>query len=186
MERTGQAEDPADGIPAVLLPGELLLWEGSPRQGLWVTWFDAPLVLVGFVLSLVGIGELFGRSAAVGIPVSIVGLYLFLGQFFVDARVRRSTRYVLTDRRSLVVRRWPRPSVSAVDLRLITRCTVEWIDIHLATIDLADRPGRFRWLGPLRPWSPALRGVSDPSSLVPLIRGETVGLAVIDRGRGPG
>ena len=51
-----------------------------------------------------------------GIPFVLIGLYLVLGRFFVDARRRARTFYGLTDRRAIIVVAGRTRSVKSIDL----------------------------------------------------------------------
>ena len=101
-----------------LLPGEHILWTGRPKQGLVLTGRDALLVPFslmwgGFAIFWnVGVWS-FPSSGANdpglffklwGLPFLVVGLYLIVGRFFHDARIRRKLTYAVTDHRILVLR----------------------------------------------------------------------------------
>ena len=101
-----------------LQSGEALVWSGRPAQGLHLTGID--IFLIPFSLAWGGFAIVWevmvvaivpdGDSpkllfALFGIPFVLVGLYLIVGRFFVDAAIRRRTFYGLTDRRALVLRR---------------------------------------------------------------------------------
>jgi hypothetical protein len=97
--------------PYNLLPGERLLWEGRPVRHQLLR--PADLLLIPFTVIWCGFaisGEVlvlasFGPSlfALFGLPFVLIGLYLTVGRFVVRAVVSRRTRYVVTDRRLLVL-----------------------------------------------------------------------------------
>jgi hypothetical protein len=94
-----------------LEPGESLIWTGAPRQGLLLRPYDVFLIpfsllwsgfaLYGVLSALRSNGSLFFVFWA--IPFLLVVFYLTLGRFFVDARLRASMAYGLTDRRAIIV-----------------------------------------------------------------------------------
>ena len=98
-------------IATELESGERLLWSGAPPQGLLLRSSDA--FLIPFSLMWGGFA-LFWEATTVkakapvfftlwGIPFVLVGLYVMVGRFFVDARQRSRTFYGVTDRRILIV-----------------------------------------------------------------------------------
>lgn len=129
------------GIDAFLLPGERLIWQGRPRQGLRLAWRD--LFLIPFSLIWAGaafamVGPLFLSSLQGGAPAIIGGLsliflvggaYAVLGRFLHDAWVRGRTAYGLTEQRALIVRGG---SVSSLPLR----------NVHLLNLTGGKRGGR--------------------------------------------
>ena len=102
---------PSQEITRVLDSGESLLWSGAPRRGLLLRPTD--LFMIPF--SLLGGGFAIFWEASVlrsnappifslwGIPFVLVGLYMILGRFFVDARIRAKTFYGLTSRRAIIL-----------------------------------------------------------------------------------
>lgn len=105
--------DSADILQRFLRPGEALLWSGRPAQGVRLQAADSRLIPFSFAwlaFSVFWVGVVvnaessFGPAFAVfGIPFVLVGLYLTLGRFYVDARRRRTIVYGLTDRRIIIV-----------------------------------------------------------------------------------
>jgi len=90
--------------------GERLLWTGRPKQGIRLTSGDGfmiPFSLMwgGFALYW-EIGVLRsgapGAMALFGIPFVIMGIYIILGRFFVDAYGRSKTFYGLSETRVLI------------------------------------------------------------------------------------
>src|SRR6266849_6180659 len=80
---------------------EALLWSGQPRQGIVVRGYDIFLIpfsllwggfLIFFEYSILsGNGPSFGLL--LGIPFSLIPLYVIFGRFIVDATQRRRTYY---------------------------------------------------------------------------------------------
>src|SRR5215208_2925413 len=100
-------------ISAELAPGERLLWTGRPRRG--VALRNEDIFLVPFsVLWLVLVISWFFRAvrsdasegfALVGLAFVVVGVYVAVGRFFVEAWQRGQTAYGLTDQRAIIVSR---------------------------------------------------------------------------------
>jgi hypothetical protein len=118
-------------ISALIPLREKLLWAGKPARGLRFRLRD--LFLVPFGLAGLGFGLIFGwgsfRVGSVhalsfglffGVCSVLIGLYLTIGQFFFDARVRARTVYGLTDRRVAIISKMPSPTLSLVELKNIT------------------------------------------------------------------
>ena len=107
---TPRHPDTAESLRSHLRDGERLLWSGAPRQG-WALRptdkFMIPFSIMwgGFALFW-EIGVIVSGAPFFfmlwGIPFVLVGLYITLGRFWVDARVRARTHYGLTDDRVLV------------------------------------------------------------------------------------
>ncbi|WP_334194234.1 hypothetical protein [Pararhodobacter sp.] len=97
-----------------LIPGEVLLWHGRPRQGflwrvagqaLWATGAALCLALGFWLLDLPG---LMAGSSRGGLPLAggallLLGSVLILGRLVADRRRRARTYYALTDRAALIL-----------------------------------------------------------------------------------
>jgi len=104
-------EDADEAIRQDLRPDERLLWSGQPPQGVRLQAVDAFLIPFSFLwagfaifwetLVIVQGAPIF--FAGVGVPFVILGLYLVVGRFGVDARQRARTFYALTDRRVVII-----------------------------------------------------------------------------------
>jgi hypothetical protein len=95
-----------------------------------------------------------------GLPFLIAGVYVTVGRFVLDAWIRSRLRYVLTDRRVLIVREGPFRSVRSLDLKHLPE--LELIERHdgSGTILFGDADSSW-WSrgrgGDIGFWSPALR-----------------------------
>jgi hypothetical protein len=98
-------------IQSELAPGEQALWIGRPRSGLILRGADA--LAIPFSLLWAGFAVYWLYSAAAsgaplpfvlfGVPFVLVGVYVVMGRFFVDARQRAATSYAVTSQRVLIV-----------------------------------------------------------------------------------
>ena len=97
-----------------LLPGERKLWEGHPSSGLILR--PVEVFLIPFSLLWGGFALFWNVSVwtsgpgaplpfkLFGLPFLVAGLYFIIGRFWVDARLRRRLRYLVTDRRVLILK----------------------------------------------------------------------------------
>jgi hypothetical protein len=118
----------AEEIRRHLSSGERVLWSGQPKQGLVLRGADAfmiPFSLLwgGFAIfwewSVINSGAppLF---VLWGIPFVLVGLYLIVGRFFVEAKQRERTLYAVTDQRILIVSGVFARRVKSLSLKTLT------------------------------------------------------------------
>ena len=112
-----------------LSAGERVLWSGRPVQGIVFRAsdvFNIPFSLMwgGFAFfwewSVVSSPKAPAFFAAWGIPFVLVGLYLIVGRFFVDAQQRARTYYAVTNERVLIVSGVFRRVVKSLSLRTLT------------------------------------------------------------------
>ncbi|KIT17104.1 hypothetical protein [Jannaschia aquimarina] len=94
--------------------GEEVLWLGRPSRSILFRASELALLLPFATIWLGGIGAGFlflwsASSIAAVIPgaMFLLGLHLFVGPYLTDMWRRAGTRYILTDRRALVVRSRP-------------------------------------------------------------------------------
>jgi hypothetical protein len=131
-------------IQAELKSGETLLWSGQPRGG--IRFRSSDIFLIPFSLmwggfaifwEIMALGMAFGVHSAVrgpsafiyifplwGIPFVVVGLYLMVGRFFVDAKSRERTHYAVTNERVIIVSTLFSRKVQSIPLRQIPELTL--------------------------------------------------------------
>jgi hypothetical protein len=105
-----------DAFEGLLLKGEKVVWRGQPAQGLLLTsedWFRVPfsLVFAGFAVFWEARALNDANSPTFlklwGVPFVILGLYIMVGRFLVDAWARRGMTYAVTNKRILIARSAP-------------------------------------------------------------------------------
>ena len=119
-------------LGAELGPGERLVWSGRPQQGLMLRPSDA--LFIPFSLMWGGFAFFWEYSvlnskapvfmALWGIPFVLVGIYLIVGRFFVDAQQRTKTWYGITDERALIVSGLFSKQVKSLPLATLTELTL--------------------------------------------------------------
>ena len=105
----------ADGIGIELAPGEEVLWRGRPRAGFRWGLPQIASLIVGVPTSLSGLWMLAGALTPepdlfLMLPALVAsgfGGAALLAGFWYEPRRRAGTRYVLTDRRGVVIREGP-------------------------------------------------------------------------------
>jgi hypothetical protein len=159
---------PPPEIEAALDRGERVIWSGQPRQGLALRGIDAfaiPFALLWTSIPLFGalasLKAQNGNSAALvaPLPFVLVGLYLLVGRFFVDAAQRRRTFYALTNERILIVSGLLSRNVRSLTLRTLGqvdlsayasgRGTIKFGSSMFGSFALPGWPGMKSYLPPM-------------------------------------
>ncbi|HLH91520.1 MAG TPA: PH domain-containing protein [Xanthobacteraceae bacterium] len=103
---------PPPEVTATLDRGERVIWSGRPRQGLMLRGMDAFVIPFAVVwTSIPAYGAWMTLKGSNSDPVAVlpvllfivIGLYMLIGRFFVDAAQRRRTSYALTSQRVLIL-----------------------------------------------------------------------------------
>jgi hypothetical protein len=95
-----------------LLKGEKIVWWGQPAQGLLLTardWLLIPFSLLWAGFSVFWETSVLSGNAPTfmklwGVPFVLIGAYLVVGRFLLDAWLRRGTYYAVTSKRVLILR----------------------------------------------------------------------------------
>jgi hypothetical protein len=165
-----------------LEPDERLLWSGFPRQGLMLRPQDA--FLVPFSLLWGGFAFFWEYSVVTstrapiffdlwGIPFVGIGLYMIIGRFFTDARIRANTIYAVTTQRVMIIAGLWNRSVRSLELLGLA-------EMNLAE-DMGDRgtitfgPAAYAnwsrgWPGAGRNLSPAFESIQGAPDVLKIIR----------------
>ncbi|MGC8641689.1 MAG: PH domain-containing protein [Isosphaeraceae bacterium] len=125
-------EMPEEVIRRELGPSEKLKWSGQPRQGLVLRAADAFLIPFsimwgGFAIFWETMVIIQGAPfffALWGIPFVLVGLYLMIGRFWVDARQRAAMAYGVTSERVVIVSGMRSRTVKSLDLSTLSEVTL--------------------------------------------------------------
>jgi hypothetical protein len=147
-------ESAEDVMRAELRSGEKLLWAGKPRSGLVLRPLDAflipfSLMWCGFVVFWEVMVIAHGAPlffALWGIPFVLMGIFVVVGRFVVDAKQRQHTYYGLTTETVIIVSGLVRRTVKSLALR------------GLADTSLTERRNgsgdiEFGSLGAFGPWA---------------------------------
>ena len=181
--------EPMHGLPAVLPPGEKLLWQGSPQwRSLALNAYRVRALAIYFTVIVAARGVyLLAGGATVGEALagcvgpaafSLVGLALLTG---IAALAARSTVYTLTDRRVVIRQGIALSSALNLPFTVLRSADLRERGDGTGYIALSLTPGQrvsYLWLWPhVRPWrinqpQPMLRSLSDAAAV-----GETIGRA---------
>lgn len=111
---------------------EQLLWHGRPKPGLRLRVSD--IILIPFSLMWGGFAifwefTVFTSGAPFffmlfGIPFVVLGIYLIIGRFFVDAKQRSRTWYGLTNERVIIVSGVLSKSVKSLNIDTLSDVTL--------------------------------------------------------------
>ena len=119
-------------IQGAMSAGETLLWAGKPTSGfrfLPYDWFVVPIVLfwMGIPIFIVGTtppSQSGGPPAWFFVPFLMIGSFLLVGRYAVDAWVRSRTYYGITDHSVVIVQRAFRENTQFLDLRSLNAMTL--------------------------------------------------------------
>jgi hypothetical protein len=110
-----------------LLPGERLLWNGRPKQGLLLRGEDIWLIPFSLIWSLVTLSGITPRLASGASQFNLVdllflaaGIYLLFGRFLIDGWLRSRTYYGVTDKQAIIVTRGFSQDIRFVNLRTLS------------------------------------------------------------------
>jgi hypothetical protein len=165
-------------------PGERLLWSGQPWQGIRMQRADLllfPLGVMWFGFASLWEWSIIARGASVvfwlwGIPFLVVGLYIMLGRFFVDARQRAVTFYALTDKRIFIVSGVLKRQVKSLPLNSLSDLSITETNKGRGTITFG-MTSQFTgyvsgawWPGLSRYVVPTFEGIAEAQQVYALLR----------------
>ena len=104
---------------------EKIVWTGSPKQGIKFKYSD--IFLIPFSLMWGGIAIIWEIKALSsnaplffklwGIPFDLVGLYIIIGRFILDAKLRKGTIYGLTNKRAIIISGLASKKITSINLK---------------------------------------------------------------------
>jgi hypothetical protein len=153
--------------------GERLLWTGRPRQGLLLRGSDA--FAIPFSLFWGGFALFWNASVwrmgapwffrLFGLPFLVMGLYVTVGRFWWEARVRARTAYALTSERIIIASGGLRPTLKSLGLQTLSDVSVTERRDGSGTILLGPTPSGTMMMFGSRSWP---NGAQVPSfELIP-------------------
>jgi hypothetical protein len=171
-----------------LQSGERLIWSGAPAQGLLLTtqdWYLVPFSLVwgGFVIfwEFTALTQQTNGNAFMavwGIPFMLVGLYLIIGRFLIDAWVRSGMAYAVTNKRILILRSPPFSNFTSVAIDRLPDASLKEGSDGRGTIRFSPsipvwgRRGFSSWTPSLDP-TPQFLGIENARSVFDQIQSAT-------------
>lgn len=158
-----------------LAPGERLLWNGIPRQG--VRFQSSDFFMVPFSLMWGGFAifweySVTNSNAPVfmslwGIPFVLIGIYFIGGRFFLDSYQRSRMLYAITDQRAFIISDWLGREVTSLPLKNLTEVTLKENADHSGSIVFGSGNPAYAmlsgtpWPGARRRLAPAFDPVDD-------------------------
>lgn len=122
----------AEPIRAHLSPGEQILWAGVPRKG--IVFRGSDVFVIPFSMLWTGFAVFWLMAAAAsgaplpfvlfGVPFVLVGGYMVIGRFAVEAWQREHTFYALTAERVLIASGLFSKKVKSLNLKTITEISL--------------------------------------------------------------
>ncbi|MBB6485040.1 PH domain-containing protein [Rhizobium lusitanum] len=156
-------------IQSYFLPGEKLLWHGQPQQGFMLN--NSDLLLIPFSLMWGGFA-IFWEGTVItqvnasfffklwGVPFVLIGLYLIIGRFVIDAFVRARTQYAVTNRRIIILREGWFSKLLTLSLERLPSMDLDQKGDGTGTINFGTDPEAGQGHhGGMSNWTPALSKV---------------------------
>lgn len=156
---------------------EKLIWTGKPKTGIVFRGSDA--FLIPFSLLWGGFAVFWETSVIAtdapfffklwGIPFVLVGLYITVGRFFLDAKKRANTIYGLTSDRIIIKTGIFSSEIKSLNIRTLSDITISQKSDNSGTITLGPTDYRYtmmqgmEWPGAKQP--PRLEFIEDVKSV---------------------
>lgn len=149
--------------------GERLLWSGQPRQGTVFRaseWFMTPFALLWGGFAFFWEWQVIQSDAPTffalwGVPFVLVGIYLILGRFMVEARQRERTYYGVTNERVLIVSGLFGRKVKSLSLRNLSDFSLSESASGEGSISFGGGVPFGSWFGGFAGW-PGMEGYMGP------------------------
>lgn len=160
---------------------EKLIWTGKPKTGILLRSSDA--ILIPFSVFWAGFVVFWETSvlstdapfpfALFGIPFVLVGLYITIGRFFVDAKKRSNTIYGITQDRIIIKTGIFNREIKSLNIKTLSDITINQKADNRGTITLGPTDSRYsmmqgvEWPGNKQP--PCLEFIEDVKSVYDII-----------------
>lgn len=165
-------------IRSELVAGEQVIWCGQPRQGLTLRGSD--VFAIPFSLFFACFSVFWMKSAAFsgaplpfvlfGAPFVVVGLYLVMGRFFVEAKQRAGTFYALTPQRVIIRSGIFSRSVNSLPLKTLQELSLSERSDGTGTITFGTQHPMASMLGGMPGWPGMEQYLGPRFDLVPHAR----------------
>lgn len=178
-----------DEIRRELGPNEQVLWSGRPKQGMLLRPADAiqipfSLLWCGFAIfwesSVSATGNVFFMLW--GVPFVAIGLYMVVGRFLAEARLRSRTFYAVTTQRVLIVSGLFSRTVKSLEMKGLTNVTLSEGRAGRGSIVFGAEgafaslfSGASNWPGARQQAAPRLELIEDARSVYQIIRSTASG-----------
>lgn len=151
-----------NGLSSLLSDNEQILWTGKPPKGFLLRKSDIffipfSIIWFGFAIFWEAIVIFSGAPfffIIFGLLFVAVGLYIFIGRFFVDSYKRKNTVYAITNDRIIIKSKIFTNAVNSINIRTLSRIKFTENSRGLGTINLDA--GSFKYNG--------IAGVESPVS----------------------
>lgn len=134
-----------------LSTGERLLWTGRPKKG--ILFRSSDTYMIPFSLLWGGFAVFWETTVVVtdapfffklwGIPFVLVGLYMIVGRFFVDAKKRANTIYGITEDRIIIKSGLFSKDIKSLNIRTLSDITFHQKNDSSGTITLGPTDSRY-------------------------------------------
>jgi hypothetical protein len=171
-------------IQSHLESGESILWSGQPKQGVMLRGSDA--FMIPFSLLWGGFAFFWEYSviteeaplffALWGIPFVVVGAYLIIGRFFVEAKQREKIFYGVTSDRVIIISGLLQQKVKSLFLRTLSEVSLTESRDGTGSISFgssfpfASWFGGMAWHGMEQFFGLRLDSIDDPKQVCQIIR----------------